>query len=67
MHNTKRNYFMSKTLKQVFAILLSIAIIFAVAVTAIAADPPYTITINNGSSAVSMTGITYNAYTRCSM
>lgn len=53
---------MSKTLKQVFAILLSIAIIFAVAVTAIAADPPYTITINNGSSAVSMTGITYNAY-----
>lgn len=53
---------MTKTFKRIFAILLAITILFAVSVTALAADPPYTITINNNSSAVSMNGITYSAY-----
>lgn len=53
---------MTKTFKRIFAILLAITILFAVSVTALAAESPYTITINNNSSAVSMNGITYNAY-----
>ena len=53
---------MTKTFKRIFAILLAITILFAVSVTALAAEPPYTITINNNSSAVSMNGITYSAY-----
>lgn len=53
---------MTKTFKRIFAILLAITILFAVSVTALAAESPYTITINNNSSAVSMNGITYSAY-----
>lgn len=55
---------MTKKLKQIFTLILALTVVFAVSVTAFAETPvpPYTITINNNSSTVSMKDITYSAY-----
>lgn len=51
-----------KKLKRIFSLMIAAVMVLAMNITVFAADPTYTITINNIKQNVSIIGHTYSAY-----